>query len=145
MATQMEKLAELRAKKEAKLEAKAKQREAVEIEILELEERLESELGERGKAFEIVDCSSHGEGIIAVKLGPSILHKAFMNHLAKVSEEKCAPHEAMVDAYVTPCLVQPSVDVYRAIVARRPVIADRVSNALATLFGVRLENERKKF
>lgn len=130
------KLAALRAAKEAREEARRQAFEAQEVELLELEARLEEELGPRGRSFEIVDCRDLGEGFVAVKLGASVLHKRFVN-----SKQT----EADVDGYVTPCLAHPTVEVYRVIVERRPHVAIRAANALVTLFGFRREEDAKKF
>ncbi len=122
-----ERLAKAREAK-AKREAKAQQdREAAELARLELEERLEAQLGGPvGRAFAIVDASEIGEGHIAVKLGEDVLWNAFKASKMNVVD---------VDAFVTPCVVHPTVDDFRKIVKRRPFIADRCATALAALYG----------
>lgn len=131
-----ERLAEKRAAK-AKRDAEAeKERDASELERLELEERFEKELnGKRGRAFMIVDASDLGEGCIVLKLGEDVLWNTFSKSKMNVVD---------TDAFVVPCVVYPSVDQYRGITKRRAFIADRCASALATLYGVKADVEAGK-
>jgi hypothetical protein len=116
--------------------ARQAERDAAELAKLELEERFEKELnGRRGQAFEIVDVSDLGEGHIIVKLGEDVLFNAFKASKMNVVD---------IDAFVTPCVVYPSIDQYRQTVKRRSFIADRCANALGTLYGLKAESDAGK-
>jgi hypothetical protein len=128
--TVSDRLAELRAKKEAIDAAREIERKAREVEELELEVRFDGELGPRGSQFEIINTGEIGEGCIVVKLGEEVLFKRFQN--SKLTAEDAA-------AFVRPCVVYPSQSKYDEITARRGFIATRCANALATLYGVKLE------
>lgn len=132
-------LAAARAAKEAKDAARAAAAEVRELELLELEAKLEDELGgARGEAFEIV---STLEGLVAVKLGAAVLHTRFE---AAVAKEETVSDRTIHD-YVFPCLAHPAPDAYLAMVAKRPAIASRCANALATLYGAKSGADRAKF
>jgi len=131
-----EKLARYRAEK-AKREARAaEEADAAELARFELVERLEKELGGlEGRAFAVVDVTDLGEGLIALKLGDAVLYKAF-------SESKVTVMD--VAAFVSPCVVHPSLDEYKGIAMRRPAIAIRCATALSALYGVKLGDDQKK-
>lgn len=121
---------EEKAKREAERVALA---DARELEILELEAKLEGELGPRGEAFEIVETV---EGPIAIKLGEAVLYQRFQ--ASKFTE-------ADTNDFVFSCVVHPSQAKYQEIVGKRPGIAGRCALALGSLFGVRREADAKKF
>lgn len=126
-------LAAARAAKEKRdAEAKAAA-DARELEVLELEEKLESMYGPRGQAFEIVETI---DGPIAVKLGEAVLHTRFQ--ASKVSDTD-------INDYVFPCVVHPPRETYLALVAKRPGLGLRCASALATLFGAKDARDAGKF
>ena len=125
-----DRLLELRAKKEAIDAAKEIERKAREMEELELEVRFDAELGSRGSQFEIINTGELGEGCIVVKLGEEVLWKRFQN--SKMNAEDIA-------ALVRPCVVYPTLSKYDEITSRRSFLANRCANALATLYGVKIE------
>jgi hypothetical protein len=129
-----ERLAAARAAKEAKEKAAREAAEARELEILELEAKLEADLGPRGAFFEIV---STLEGPIAVKLGEGVLHTRFQ--AAKDITD------TVLHDYVFPNVVHPAKEKYLEIVARRPAIALRCASALATLYGLKADADAGKF
>lgn len=133
-------MSDIKAKLAAAREAKAKRdeealakAEAAELALLELEERLTDELGPRGEEFEIVETP---DGLVAIKLGDSLLHKRFSN-------SKCTDED--VFAYVDPCVVHPSTEAFRAMAGKRPAIVVRCASALASLFGAKDAADAKKF
>lgn len=125
-----DRLAELRAKKDAIDAAREIARKAAEIEETELEVRFHDELGPRGSQFEIVNSGDLGEGCLVVRLGEDVLWKRFQS-------SKMTPEDAA--ALVRPCIVYPTLPKYDEITARRSFLATRCANALATLYGVKLE------
>ena len=129
-----EKLAAARAAKEAKEASAREAAEARELESLELEAKLEKELGPRGVSFEMIDTV---EGPVAVKLGEAVLHTRFQS-----SKDI---NDAAIHDYVFPNVAHPSKEKYLEIVARRPGIALRCAGALATLYGVKASNDAGKF
>lgn len=108
-----------------------------ELDILLLEEKFESELGARGRMFEIVDAP---ESPVVLKLGNSVVYKRFR---AAVEEGK-ASLEAM-SQYVFPSVVYPDKSVFTEIADARPQVLYRCADALTTLFGAKEENTRSKF
>ncbi|MBX3218919.1 MAG: hypothetical protein KF795_00285 [Labilithrix sp.] len=133
MSDTTDRLAAARAAKEAKEIAAREAAAARELEVLELDGRLEQELGPRGAYFEIVETL---EGPIAVKLGEAVLHTRFQ--ASKIQD-------ADVHEYVFPNVVHPSKEKYLEIVGRRPGVALRCANALATLYGAKANGEAGKF
>lgn len=130
-----ERMAELRAKKDAIDAAREVARKVRAVEEMELEVRFDGELGSRGTMFELVDSGDLDEGFIVVKLGPEVLWKRFTS--SKTTNED-------VHELVRPCVVHPSPAKYDEIVARRPALGVRAANALATLFGVKSETNAGK-
>jgi len=128
-------LAQAQEKRAEREDRRLQEKAASELEMLRLEDRLEDELGPRGVQFEIVDCRDVGGGFVAVKLGPSIVHTRFANSKQTSSD---------LDSYVTPCLVHPTVEAYRALVFERPALVGRCALALAYLYGVQREGDQKK-
>jgi hypothetical protein len=133
MSDTMDRLAAARVAKEAKDVAAREAAAARELEVLELETRLEKELGPRGAYFEIVETL---EGPIAVKLGEAVLHTRFQ--ASKIQD-------ADVHEYVFPSVVHPTKEKYLEIVGRRPGVALRCANALATLYGAKANADAGKF
>lgn len=129
-----ERLVAARAAKEKKEVAAREAAEARELEVLELEVKLEAELGPRGAFFEIV---STLEGPIAVKLGEAVLHTRFQ--AAKDITD------TVLHDYVFPNVVHPSKEKYLEIVGRRPALALRCASALATLYGLKANDDAGKF
>lgn len=128
-----ERLAELRVAKEQRAVMREEAAATREAEVLELESRFESELGERGAAFEIV---TSADGPIVVKLPEAVLTTRFLD--SKVTA-------ADVHDFVMPCVVHPSKDDYRAIVAKRPLVANRCATALLSLAGAKKESDAGKY
>ena len=128
-----EKLAELRAAKVEREKMRAEAEASREAEILELESRFEGELGERGAAFEFV---TSADGVIALKLPEAVLTTRFLE--SKVTA-------ADVHDFVLPCVVHPSKDEYRAIVSKRPLVANRCATALLSLAGAKKESDAGKY
>lgn len=128
-----EKLVAMRAAKAEREAAAAAAAEARELAVLELEDRLTTELkGARGEAFEIVETV---DGPIAVKLGVKTLFKTF--RASKMDEE--AAYQ-----FVGPCLLT-DVDAFKQIIGNRPGVLDRCATALASLYGVNVKVESGKF
>lgn len=129
-------LAELRKAAEKREAERAEARENAELERLELEEKFEKELGPKGQAWALVDASDNGEGFIVVKLGEEVLWKQYQ--ASKMTD-------ADTYNFVFPSVMHPSRERYTEITTRRPFLANRTANALATLFGVKLRTEEGKF
>jgi hypothetical protein len=127
------KLAEKRAAKEEREAARVAEGVHKELLILELEEKLEKELGARGSFFEIVDTV---EGPIALMLGAAVLHTRFQ--ASKVTDQD-------IHDYVFPCVVHPEKEKYLEIVGRRPGVALRCANALAILYGAKANADAGKY
>jgi hypothetical protein len=128
-----EKLAAARASKDAREKMKAEETASRELEVLELEERFEKELGPRGSFFEVVETV---DGPIVLKLGEAVLHTRF-------AESKVTPND--IHDYVFPCVAYPTKEKFLEIVGRRPGLALRCANALATLYGAKANAEAGKF
>lgn len=120
------------AKREEVLAAEA---DSAELERLELVEKFEQELGRDGRDFAVVDVSDLGEGHVVVKLGEPVLYKAFTN--SKMTEMD-------IDAFVFPCVVHPTKDVYRKLAVRRPGAVQRCLLALSKLYGLKVGDDQKK-
>ncbi len=129
-----ERLDAARAAKEKKEAAAREASDARELEVLELEAKLEADLGPRGAYFEIVETL---EGPVAVKLGEAVLHTRFQG--AKDITD------TVLHDYVFPNVVHPAKEKYLEIVGRRPAIALRCASALATLFGLKANADAGKF
>lgn len=133
---------DLAKKKEALLEAKARREsaraeklEAIEVLVLELEEKFSEELGDRGVHFEIVDLSDLLEEPIVLKLGEPVSWKKFT--ASKMGEGD-------VFDFVSPSVVYPKPDKFTAIVGARPHIGIRCAEALSLLFGVKNKEQAGK-
>ena len=96
--------------------------------ILELEDKLSTDLGKRGEDFEIVDGGP--DGPIAVRLGESVLYKKWR---AKVKTDKDTQEDFI--AFVRPCVVYPSADKFDEIIGRRGLLLDKCAGVLAKLYG----------
>jgi hypothetical protein len=128
------KLDELRARKAEKQAARAAAQEARELETLQLEEKLEAELGgPRGLAFQIVD--AEGEPLIVVKPGAAVLIK-------RLRESKGTFDD--VQGFVTPCVHSPDKATFAAIIERKALVLIRCSDALVALYRGEAESESKK-
>lgn len=134
--TASERLAELQAKKAAREAKRLVDGDAQELALLEAEQKYVDQNLERGRDFEIIDCQEHGEPVIVIKRGAAVVYTKF-------AASKMGPTD--LDAFVTPNLLEPDVATYRAIVERRPQIAVRCGNAVATLYGVKKEADSGKF
>jgi len=131
-------LREAKAKRDAAREEK--EEKANELEYLELEAKFDAELGPRGRAFEIINATSLGEGFIVLKLGSGILWRNF----EKALQKKDGPSVVDVESLIIPNLVHPSPEKYRQIVMDRPFVADRCASALGDLYGVKAEHDKGK-
>lgn len=132
-AKRLEELQKRQAEREKKRELEADEKE---LERAELVDKFETELGPIGREFQIVDATALGEGFIVVKLGTEVGWKKFQN--SKVTEVD-------VRNFVLPCVAHPEKEKYDEIVTRRPALANRCANALATLHGAKLNDEAGKF
>lgn len=131
-----DRLERARKRKDDRAKLEADERATAEVERSELAERFEKELnGREGRDFAIVDFSEYGEGCVVVKLGPMALFKSYM------ASEKTEMH---TDAFITPCVVYPSVDRVRAMVAKRMWLGTRITNALAILNGIEDASQKGK-
>lgn len=129
-------IAELQAKQAAREKARADAFRAEELVRARLIEKYETELGPIGQAFDIVDCREHGEGFIAIKLGPAVVHTRFVTTKQQ--------HADAVD-YTVSNVLYPDRAAYLAIAGKRPAVIVRVANALATLYGVKKGEDAGKF
>lgn len=123
-----EELAAIAAKREAR-------RADLEVEALELELRLEGEIGPKGKMFDVVDVSDLLESPIGIRLGDSVLHKRFTT--SKMTQEDA-------EAYVAPCVVHPSKEKFLELAQMHPAVVDRCAGALAALFGLKIRDNAGK-
>lgn len=131
-----EQLAEARQRKRDREAAAQADRDAAELEKLQLEERFEKELsGKVGKDFAIVDCSDLGKGFVVVKLGLDVHWKTFKS--SKMDEVD-------VDSFVSPNVVHPSKDEFRKLVHERPAVGDRCAVELSHLFGLKRKEDEGK-
>lgn len=126
-------LLEARAKKDA---ADEQRKLDAEFARLELAERLEKELGgPEGQQFAIYDATGLGEGLFAVKLGPSVLWKAYWD--SKMTDvDKCD--------LVTQCIAYPTKEEYLAARGRRMAIDTVLVTYLGRLNGLNYEIQEKK-
>lgn len=129
-------LLEARKRKAEREKAIEDRKRKFELELLELEEKFEAELGPRGSAFEIVDATDQGEGFIVLKLGYGVAYHAFKNSKMK---------EKDVHAFVLPCVVHPERAKFLELVERRHELPIRCANALVTLHGAKAEDAAGKF
>lgn len=118
-------LRDARAKREAQYDEEQEKRQ---LAILELEDKLSTELGVRGEAFEIVDGGP--DGPIALKLGEPVLYKKYR---AKVRLDKDTQEDLI--AFVRPCVCFPTIDLFDQITGRRPLLLDKLGGVLSKLFG----------
>lgn len=116
-----------RALRESKL---AEEREAHDMLVLELEDKYATELGPRGRAFEIVnEDNSCGEGPIVVRPADAVAIKLWR------SKDGNAPEDALM--MVRPSVLYPEGPRFADITHRRPHLIDRTVTAILKLSGVR--------
>lgn len=138
MATKEELLAK-RAAREAKL---AEEQEAHELLCLELEDRYCTELGVRGRAWQMVneenDC---GVGPIVLKPASLVAQKSYMQNDARGTPE-------VAGAFVLPCVVYPPAETAKAAfndpASPRLQLLLRCALVLQMLAGYRDEDAAKK-
>lgn len=122
-------VAAARAKRAARERASDDAAKLAEVQYEDLVDRFERELsGKLHEAFEIVDCTSFGEGFIVVKLGDTTALRTFQASKMTAMD---------TDAFVTPYVVHPSKEEYRRIAMRRELVPARVGATLADLFGAK--------
>lgn len=114
-----QRLLELRERQEAREKKREAEFNAGELEKLELIDKYETDLGARGREFEIVDLRDYGEGLIVVKRPSAVAYKQFGIAVDKAINTNRPVTEADYDAFVSSCLVHPDLSAYRAIAARR--------------------------
>lgn len=120
-----ERLATLTANKEKRDAVRALEGKKRKLAELELEEKLEQEIGARGVDFQIINTEV---GLIAVKLGDFLVYKRFdAIPLDKRSAED-------VIAFVTPCVVVPPRPQFGELVTTRPGIAYSCALAILNMF-----------
>jgi hypothetical protein len=117
-------LEELRANKATRDAKASEEADARELAILELEEKYTSELGKRGRYFEIVETP---EGPIVVKLGEGVLFK-------RLRDKKGEPTSDDIQQFVAPCVVHPDKTTFSKMVEGRFGILTRCSDALLCLY-----------
>lgn len=136
MATDMKvKLQAARLAAEQREKARQEREDQLELDAYELDEKLSAELGPRGVFYEIVMTV---EGPVAVKLGDEVLYKQYMATAEKSSTEE--QHK-----FVFPNVIHPDKESFLKLAQRRPGVLLRCANALATLYGLRREDEKGKF
>lgn len=142
MATKEERAARL-----AELEAKRAERDAKLAEefedhkllCLELVEKYETELGARGRFFEIVnEDNAVGAGPIVVKPPTLLAQKIYTQSDAKTTPE-------IASAYVCPCVLYPSELLVRQIFNARQQLLLRCCIALTALSGYSDGDAQKKY
>lgn len=130
----MSELDDLKARKAEREAKRADEKQAREIEVLRLEEKLEHELGgPRGSAFQILDIA--GEPLVAVKPNGAVLYKRLQE--SKVTQED-------IHMFVVACLVCPDKQVFAGVVERRAGVLGRCLSALVALYRGEAEEEAKK-
>lgn len=140
-----DRIAALRAEKDAREKARAEAGKLNEAEILELEAKFETEAGVRGIDFDIENLAVYDEGGNFVgRLGPpivlkrqesSIIHRKFV--AGKITEVTAWD-------YVKPHVVAPSPEDFRAILDKHPVVLTRCANRLVNLYGSKTEERAGK-
>jgi hypothetical protein len=118
---------------EARKKARAEEEKAASTLIEDLEMKFDEELGARGKEFEIVETQ---DGPIVLALGTQVAFKKFND--SKKSQGDC-------ENFVRPCVKFPDAGKVMAMFDKRPVYAVRCANALATLYGMKTEDENGKY
>lgn len=99
-----DRLAAVRAAKEAKAKAAAEVAAEREIEEFELEERFEKELGgKRGERFAILDFDGDG-GFVVLARGAPVLYKRFVESKVEAGD---------ISTFVLPQVVHPEKDVFK--------------------------------
>lgn len=126
----LEDLRAKRAKRESEREAEAQARE---LQELELEDKYSTDLGPRGKAFEMV-VTEHG--IVVVKLGDAATYKRYM------ASDKDAAES--IHQFVAPNVVFPSREEYGRLTVERPFVGVKCAGALLSLYGVKEDARAKK-
>lgn len=115
----------------------AERRDEIELEALELCDRLEQETA--GKLG--VDFAVHATpfGVFAVKLVPaaSAIYKRF------VTKTETTPEDA--EEFVRPCLAFPEEKKFLEVLVERPALAAELALKLVKLFGAQEEKTRGKF
>lgn len=124
---------ELFARKKAREEKQAASAPDLELVRLRLEDKYETELGPQGKAFAIVEIKpvdTHPYLVVKVPETASVIYKRF----AGIPQDKLTPED--LDALVAPCVVHPSLDEWRGVVAKRPGNLMTASGVVLALLGV---------
>jgi hypothetical protein len=133
--TTRERLAAARAR-EAERQAKAvEEREAAELERLELVERFSADGGREDKDFFVVDLSDIGAGFVVVKYQDPTLWTTWKR--SKMTDMD-------LDALVTPSVVYPDKETYRKLAVRLPAIVGNISGFVAKMYGLKLGEDQKK-
>jgi hypothetical protein len=135
-----QKLSELRSKRAA-LEA-AREKRALEAELAEETLREERALADA----EAIDAAEREHGlvgkrimVIQTELGAVIVKRAHANTFRKFMDG--GKHStADLEKLIRPCLVHPPLEQFEAIIKEQPFTLNRVSDAIATLAGVRAED-----
>lgn len=128
--------AELIAKEEARQKDREAARQKAELELLEIVDKYETEIGPRGQRFQVIDATALGEGLIVLKLGEEVLWKRYT--ASKMTD-------ADTFDFVFPCVVHPAKELFAEIVSRRGAIAGRCAKALGELYGLKFKEEEGKF
>jgi hypothetical protein len=138
MATKEELLAK-RAAREAKL---AVEQEAHELLCLELEDKYSTELGVRGRSWQMVnEQNDNGVGPIILKPAALVFQKSYMQNEARATPE-------VAGQFVLPCVIYPPAEAAKTIfhdpAAPRLQLLLRCALALQALSGYRDEDAAKK-
>lgn len=140
-----ERLAAAKERKAKREEEHSKEEKARELAILELEERLEAELGGRaGEVFTIIDAGP--DGPIAAKVGAAVLYKQFHasidKHKEKHGGDGITPETCQV--FVTPLIVFPEKAKFLEIIERHQGLLFRLANACESLYTAKRAAEDAK-
>lgn len=136
--TTEERIAALQAKRAEREKSEKERRDAYELQVLELEEKLSENGDVRGQQFEIIDLCDLGEPPIAVRVnipGIRAIQKAYTSSKGT---------DADADILATRCLVEPSAPTFREVIERRPLVMDYVLATISSLLGGAAALRQKK-
>lgn len=129
-----EKRARLMASANERAAARVEAKKARDLELLELREKFETEVGPEGEKFVIYE-GGVGDGFIVLKLGLGVLATQYADS-----------KQTMADRFdfVAPCVAHPSKEAFQSINSARPLVLLDLVNLLSGLYGVKAGVEEKK-
>lgn len=130
----VDRIAALRASKEAREAKEAERKQAAELVVLELEEKYSIEGLRRGHDFEIIE-----EGLdvpIVVKRAIGVVFKKW--------QAEAASEQSTTD-FILACLVHPKPEEFHTMAISFPAIRDRAAVAIASLYKVKIKGDQGKF